>query len=479
MSTIKDPVLFSTHFGLEKTILEELGALDPVLNVDTKLFIDPMLLESSIHSEMANAANTMYGYFEMIVKLLFNSKTEGDLAWNTAYKKFLFSEISGTCIGYGSGIHGQGWGPIKARALTRTAKEIIDLGVKDSDLFMAIPLLEANIGPDLISDMVTNIAIDDILNFNERILFDLGVPTEVFTIKARNVRLCKNPTEANRSPVILLPNDILRNLPLANDWSEVCIVAAQNEHLREKVSGLIGEIWRNSSTVKKAAIREKALSSADAFLALLATIREAQVEPYDVKADKDGHFKWIELLESVSNDYPLKIAQPKIESPESLMNFVSEVVNQFSWLIEERGLSRLLWKEPNKKRVKEDVAQLLFYAVSEAYARANNIDITPEADIGRGAVDFKFSSGYNCKVLVEIKFSDHSYVVSGYEKQLEIYKSAERTEYGCYLVIDVGCMGEKETKLLAMRQECLKQNGRASELMFIDGNVQPSASKVH
>jgi hypothetical protein len=248
--------------------------------------------------------------------------------------------------------------------------------------------------------------------------------------------------------------------------------------LREQVSELIGEIWRAKSKQNKNQTREKALASNEAFLSLLNTIREANPQAYDITNDPDGHFGWIDIRESVAQEFPLVLDPPK-ESESSLIEFVEKIIDQYSWLIEERGLSRLLWKKANEKRVNEDVAQMLFFAVADSYCRANNIDITPEADIGRGAVDFKFSSGYECRALVELKFSDHGYVVSGYKKQLEIYKSAERTEIGFYVVIDVGRMGEKQEKLLDLKNKMAREHGKASELVFIDGAVKPSASKAH
>jgi len=108
MTKIKDPILFSKHYGLKELTLEEKGVLDPVLNIDTKLFIDPILLESSKHPEMQAAHKTITAFFELIIRLLSNSKSEGDLPWKTVFKKFLFHEISGTCIGYGAGIGGSG-----------------------------------------------------------------------------------------------------------------------------------------------------------------------------------------------------------------------------------------------------------------------------------------------------------------------------------------------------------------------------------
>jgi hypothetical protein len=41
------PILFSTHFGLDSSLLDAAGLIDPFIDVDIPLFIDPVLLEKS------------------------------------------------------------------------------------------------------------------------------------------------------------------------------------------------------------------------------------------------------------------------------------------------------------------------------------------------------------------------------------------------------------------------------------------------
>ena len=47
MAKVRDPILFSTHFGLDTEVLGCAGLVDPLLDVDTPLFIDPVLLDKS------------------------------------------------------------------------------------------------------------------------------------------------------------------------------------------------------------------------------------------------------------------------------------------------------------------------------------------------------------------------------------------------------------------------------------------------
>lgn len=50
LSKITSAVRFSHHFGIDP------AQLDAALNIDTALFIDPMLLEHSSHAEISEGA---------------------------------------------------------------------------------------------------------------------------------------------------------------------------------------------------------------------------------------------------------------------------------------------------------------------------------------------------------------------------------------------------------------------------------------
>lgn len=71
-------------------------------------------------------------------------------------------------------------------SVIQTAKEIVELGVEDPDLFVAMALFEEGFGPDRISDMTTNVILGDLLRFNARILDGLPVPREAMTLRLRN-----------------------------------------------------------------------------------------------------------------------------------------------------------------------------------------------------------------------------------------------------------------------------------------------------
>ena len=131
MARIRNPVRFSTHFGIADTLLKKLGALDPTLNADTKLFIDPFLVPMSRHPEIAKGGRKTYEqHFEKVIKLLAGSKKYGDVAWRSARRLMEFPEVKWTCLGYGAQtISGSGSGAFTTDGVMQTAREIVDLGI--------------------------------------------------------------------------------------------------------------------------------------------------------------------------------------------------------------------------------------------------------------------------------------------------------------------------------------------------------------
>jgi hypothetical protein len=474
---INNPATIATQFGIDARVLVDLGVVNVLLNADTPLFIDPLLFAHSEHEEIRAGARQRYtARFQSIIKLLAASKETGDLPWRNAQRLFRFSEISWTCLGYGSSVNGSGFGKDLVSATLETAAQIVALGVTDIDLFMALALFEEGIGPDRISDMTTNIILPDLVNFSHRINEKLNLPTRTFNLSGADVELIVNPY--SEKPLLLVPTDIVRDLPIATDWSDISRVARENEELRDKVNGQIGEIWANMSREDKARLKRSALSSKAAFDQVIALIREVTPRSYDLRSDPNGELFWTELLTSIARDYPVNLSafQKENLSLTEAKEVVNAILCQFKDLVENKGLWKELWDDMGKPR-REKAAQRLLFAVAYSYCKANNLDLTPEADSGNGPVDFKVSRGFDAKIVVEIKLSTNGKAVHGYERQLEIYKKADDTDVGIFVLIDVGLLGEKYATIQRIRNEFLADNGVASDIWYVDGRQKDSASK--
>jgi len=476
MGKIRNPALFSGVFKIASTRMRQLGVFDPILNGDTKLFIDPLLLQATKHKEFKSAALSSFtNYFGDLVRLLRASSAVNDVAWKAADKLLTFKEPKETCLGYGDRtISGSAIGSLYRMRIITTAKEIVDLGVVDPELFALLGLLEEGIGPDRISDLTTHSILPALGQFTQGVCAQLKIPTEKFKYGDAEYELPRNPFEAKPTGILLVPTDILRDLPVANDWSDVSDAAAKNEELRQRVNKQIGDIWAIQTAREKKRARDAALSSKESFSTLVEAVGRLSKTPYDVSQDAMGHFLLREALSSIAEKYPASITPPKEHSLKELHRVVRDIIDAFQELIEKKGQWFHLWHNGEPRH--EKAAQMLFFAIADQYCKANNIDISPETDSGGGPVDFKFSTGYDYRVLVELKMSTGK-VVHGYQTQLEVYKDAESTFAADYVILDVGKMGKKLQTIEKARNEALNKGLSASRIYVIDAMPQESASK--
>lgn len=479
-------ITFADQFGVDEVWLKEQGVFNPTLDVDAPLFIDPFLLPDSKHKEFSECAFETYeAHFTQIYRLIAISEGEGDKAWQGALAKFRFSEsrgMGGTCLGYSQRSDGgRGFGTTLSLRGLRWAKSVIQLGVKDPEMFSSMPLFEKGIGPDLISDMVASITIDCIIKFNHRILDKLEADTgkkllrQNFRLNGRDASLLKNPHSNKGDPVILVADDVLKHLPLMDDPRELKFAAEQNSELRGRVNAHIGEIFKIRHKAEKENIKQRAMESAEKFQAFLDLLKIVEKQPYDLYKDPQGLLAWSHIANATVAVNALEIKDdPKLGRLERITRVVEAIIDQFTHLVEDNRLWRVFYVDDKPRH--ERFAQLLFFAIAVSYCEANDLDISPESDAGAGPVDFKFSDGSD-RVLVEIKLSTNGKVVEGYNKQLKAYENAERSKQGYYVVIDVGQMGEKWTRLQRM---ALENSAFAShrKLRLIDGTPRASASKL-
>jgi len=479
-------ITFADKFGVDENWLQSKGVLNPTIDVDTPLFIDPFLLPESRHQEFSECAFNAYeAHFSEIFTLILKSQSKGDKLWKAALKKFKKSEakgMSGTCLGYAKhSTKGRAFGPVLSQRALEWANEVIELGVKDPELFSSMSVFEEGIGADLISDMVASITLECILKFNNRIYSEIEaelgvkVPRQVVKLDKRDALLPINPMSNDGSPLILLPTDILKHLPMMDDATSLRDVAEENGELRDRVNEHITDIFKIRTKQEKAIIKDRAMENSAAFQTLLDLLKILEKKPYDTVNDPLGLLEWRINAQNAVAFHKLDIDDDEtLPRLQRIENVVSKIIEQFQTLIEDNRLSRTLYANDQPRH--ERYAQLLFYAISVAYCDANDLDISPEADAGAGPIDFKFSTGKD-KVLVEIKLSTNSQIVKGYEKQLEAYKNAEGAAKGHYVVIDVGKLGKKWEKL----QKIVAENpkfAKHKKIYLIDGSVKPSASKI-
>ena len=475
MGKLVRPVLFSAKFNLPKLYLEKRGLLDPILNADTKLFIDPLLLKGSKNKTIkSRGLSLLRQRFEEIIRLASASRKTDDAAWRAACRRMNLDERREICLGFGGSSVSGSSRPTKTKdQILRTTKEIIELGINDPEIISLMGFLEEDVGPDTISDLTTNAIFPALEEITGEVCRAHDIPIARFNIDGREVLLPANPFQNGLTGIALVPLDILRDLPIATDLSDVSRVAFENEQIRRRVNELIADFAKATVREKKAALRKAALQSKKAFRAMFDGLISAD-EAYDIAQDKAGLQVLRQGLRDIPARYPLRIIAPSASTRSELARVVQEIIAQFRKLIEDNDLADLLWNEDKPRR--EKTAQLLFFGIADGYCRANNIDISPETDSGGGPVDFKFSSGYDGRYLVEVKLSTGT-VVHGYGTQLKVYQNAAGKCDASFLVVDVGKIGGKLVRIRKTQSDLRKAGNSAPEIELIDGKKKPSASK--
>src|SRR5439155_14075764 len=119
-------------------------------------------------------------------------------------------------------------------------------------------------------------------------------------------------------------------------------------------------------------------------------------------------------------------------SPDQFCDFVGAMIEAFVQNVEQQDGWILLWGDSGRPR-SERIVQALFRSTVIHYCKANNIDLSGEANAGRGPVDFKFSQGWSARALVEIKLTHSSHFWRGLTKQTPQYMRSEGIKCGFFV----------------------------------------------
>ena len=466
---------FADYYGIDPALFASTGALDPILDVDTRLFIDPTFLRLTTVPELIDSYAKLVSHFEDVLKVIRNISDENDRFWRHADTMLTFPEIKGLCIGYATkGTSGSGMGPAIRHRLLDSITQIVHAGVQDPAIFEIVGAFEDDVGPDRISDMVAKIIITDLVAYTQRVCSDCGIPME-------NVSLGKDmPTEdlpinpITRLPVILVPRELLNDLPVADTYSDIQWIASRNAEIREQLNKIIGSSWHKVTLAeRKEATRKTFIESPNVLAAVLEAYKSATPAFYDFEDDPSGEVIWYKVAKDVANAIGLALSLSKAPDIDEVEQVALTICKHFATLIENNQLCDLLY-DKNGKAKHESAAQKLFLGIADAYCKANNLDLSPESNSGRGPVDFKLSSGYEGRVLVEIKLTSNGQLEHGFTKQLPIYQAAENAPRGILLVIDNG--GASEARLKKFSETVRDAGANAPRVMWVDGIPRQSAS---
>jgi hypothetical protein len=472
------------HLNVTESQLEQLGVFNAFVDIDTKLFVDPILLKNIDIPEFKDSYTKLENYFEIIIRLLKQSKETHDLFWNEAYKRLIFEEKKGIAIGLGKNSgDGSGVGPGLASDLTKRAAQLVSAGIDDPELFELLGLFSENFGPDRLSDMTVGIICDDLYSYTERVSDSLNIKcTMKEKIGNKTFLLPLHPK--GEKPIIFLPKALLRPLPVAKSHDDIDSIIKFNNELRERFNEIIRTAWRNTRGKSKAQRENIYLKmffqDPNNISLFIKEYKKYDAEPYDFATDIKGQWLWEKYGRDFAQKHPLDLSLKDNPTINDIEKIVVSIISQFKKNIELNGLNELLFADGKKgmKPKNERHAQLLFYALSDAYCEANNISLNREPNPGVGSIDFIYGHGYKIKFIVEMKLSKSSKLIDGYSLQLPKYMEAENAQKGLYLVIQVSQDSSKINELKRVVSDEKSKNNLAPDLYIVDGRIKPTASHL-
>jgi hypothetical protein len=467
------PTLFSEKFRVSAEELDKANLLDPYVDTDTPLFIDPLLIDKSANSTIRTVGLEQFReYFGKVVRLLSIAEEEGDPAWVGAENLLSLKEPAENGLGYSRSKRAGNSRPEEVRRqLLRTVKHVIRLGSKDPEMLSLMGFLEAGVGPDTISDFTTVAMTDALAKITNTFCKENLVP--LFANELSELHLPVIVRKGRIRPIVLVPRDILRDLPVTESWSDVWDAAEHNQVLRTKLSVMLAGIAQPTVVEQKEAIKRAVTQSSEIFDAFLDAVKSAATS-YDQNEDIKGFFTFRDFLRTHQTFNTGETYQIR-KNPEEVSRLIMDALQVFRHHVENGNLWEALWAGDQPKR--ERAAQLLFFAIADGYCRGHGIENVSEPNFGGGPVDFAFGGGCDSRVIVEMKRGQGS-VVSGYDKQLERYKKAAQTDFAIFVVMDYGRGAKSINEIRKIRDRKLARGERASEIVVIDARKKASPSKL-
>ena len=470
-------VSLADHFGVSEDLYDSTGAFDPILGVDSRLFIDPVLLRQVSTPELEGSHGRVVDYFMSVLRVVGAIDQPHDRMWRQADELLKFPEVASLSIGYSSsGTSGSGMGPALRARLLESIRQIVRAGVNDPAIFEIVGIFEVDVGPDRISDMIAKIIAPDLIRFTQRVCSDCGIPMSAHRLRQLGVEEDLPSHPETGQPLLLLPKEILKDLPVAASYSDVRWIAEQNAELREQLNHLVGSAWREVTVAEqKERLHRTFLERPDILREILRAYLDEAANPYNFDEDRSGEVIWYRTSKRLPEAAPLALELSEAPTLDEVELVVVAICNHFKHLVEHNQLARLLYDDRGQQK-HESAAQLLFFGIASSYCSANDLDLAPESDAGRGPVDFKMSRGFAGKVLVEVKLTSNKQLAHGFERQLPIYQEAEHAQRGVYLVIDNG--GASQGRLESFRARVRDAKAPAPRVIWVDGSWRQSASRA-
>lgn len=470
---------FSELFAITRTKKDDW--FDPHLTIDTKLFIDPLLLLEA-GGKWSKAHDELIAHFAHCYRLVAKATSKSSISAKLAVRLLTFPEPAEFCLGYtASGTDGAGSGGGFARRMADGIAVAIAAGLAQPEHIEEIGILNEGVGADRISDAVANVLKSHFVKYTQEVAKRHNVPLGVHKLRHARVNLAAGrwvdeevelPTNpATKGPILLVPDKFLNRLPVLNadDWFDSNL----NEDIRAQMNVTV------SSAVRKADIVAWARQHPDRIRdwARQQTSRE-DLAGYDFGEDRLGVVQWDREPARFAMLNPLPAR--RLTTQDDLIQLIDDMLQQFKHFTEEQRGWKLLYND-DKSAKPEEAAQLAFLGMAQPYLRQFNVEIDREVELGRGPVDFKASSGTSARALIEMKKEHNGKFWNGLEGQLPSYLVSDASQHGWFVALRFRSNKpsvERLRQLPAAVQDAAAKTNKTLKFAVIDARPPVSASNI-
>lgn len=448
---VPDPagVYFSDRFQVNPKVLDKYGAFDISVTSDLPLFIDPFLLFNSAKSKYQALHESMIEYLRFL-----KSKANADLTGGLIDAWYRFPEVRQNWLGFvegGNAGHGLGRGfavDLNA-ALVSLLPDFGSETVTESTHLEKLALIRAGVGRDTISDFTTNLIKHHLCQYtegftrkhiDESMSRDFAVPRVAFNRQTETWMSGEyHLPNLDGDFVLLTPKDLLtrddtwiNHTDMVHSFDRL-LAAVDDVQLRSQVQNYIARRLSENPTPKE---RKQAQAR---------TIREFPilVDLYIKAREEDKDDATSISAERTADTHSVLVSQVKVAAadlaakttlyakPWTSYDEAAEAVALFKHYVEHQDGYTLINRGSGKPFSSEKEVQT-FFGLLLARSR---FDVNREPNNGRGPVDFKISNGALDKSLIEFKLAKSSSLKRNLEKQVEIYKVANKTPNAMKVVI--------------------------------------------
>ncbi|MCD4830488.1 MAG: hypothetical protein K8R02_01620 [Anaerohalosphaeraceae bacterium] len=487
-------IYFTDWFDIDPAVLDNYGALNISLINDLPLFIDPFLLFGNKKKNYCQ----LHGQIIKYLKYLRDRSIEGNLNEGLLDAWYRFPEVKQIWLGYClTGNNGRGLGPKFARNLNKNLNVVFSSFGKEQitkgSHIEKVCLIESGVGKDNISDFTANLIKKYLLEYTQKFaqkyIADnmrrtLSIPKVSFDYKLGVWKSeCYDLPYINGDHVLLTPKEILSkdenwiNRPdLINNFEKIAN-SVPDQQLRSQVNQYLSSVlYKDKKKEPTKQDKQKAFSSLLKKYPKLIEYYILSKENTHQEATRISKEKVVE-----SEEFFIRQVIKFVEKIELETDFYKYGIDT---LAEARARVQFL-----KDTIENNDGYRVFYNKGMPIQRESDLqilyrltwfaspsDFNSEVNNGRGSVDFKISRGSKDKSLVEFKLAKNTKLKQNLQKQVEIYKKANKTKKSLKVISYFSV--EEKNKVESILQELNLKNDNSIILIDARRDNKPSASNA-